>query len=300
MSSPVYTVGDFDRRLAFAVLSRAAARGHAVDAQAVIDVVEAADRLGHEQAHQDLPALARADLGRAYSSGARLITPDDHEWPHAHLASVRAVDESVVPVALWARGTGRLSELVHRAVLVTGSRAASPYGCGVAEHIAGDLAREGWTVTAGLAYGIEAVAHESALSCPAPTLAVLSSGIDRPAPARHAELCLRISAAGLVISEHPPGAAASRGRRLACHRLLAALSTRIAIIEAGRSSDALQLARWGTRWRRPIHAVPGPVDSVTSVGCHTLIRDGAAALATSAADIIRESDQDQSESRTRR
>jgi DNA processing protein len=117
-------------------------------------------------------------------------------------------------------------------------------------------------------------------------VAVLGCGIDRAYPAGHAALLARIAEAGLVVSEHPPGTTAAGYRFLARNRLVAGLGDGVLVVEAGWRSGARSTARWARELARPALAVPGPVTSLGSTGCHQMIRTGEAVLVTTAAEVV--------------
>ena len=118
------------------------------------------------------------------------------------------------------------------------------------------------------------------------TVAVLAGGIDCGYPAGHVGLLKRIATSGAVVSEYPPGVPPARHRFLQRHRLLAAISRSTVVIEAGRRSGARHAARLVAELGRPVLAVPGPVSSAVSAGCHRLIQDGTARLVVSVDDVI--------------
>jgi len=169
---------------------------------------------------------------------------------------------------------------------MVGSRAATSYGGHVAGEIAADLGERGWAVVSGGAYGIDAAAHRGALAAEAVTIAVLACGVDYPYPAGHADLFAAIAAQGLVVSEWPPGRHPARTRFLVRNRVIAALGCGTVIVEAGERSGALNTARHAADLGKPLMAVPGPVTSAQSAGCHRIIRDWGASCVTRAADII--------------
>ncbi|WP_425569104.1 DNA-processing protein DprA [Pseudonocardia xishanensis] len=227
-----------------------------------------------------------ADLDAAAACGARLVCPEDPEWPHwpfAAFALARS-DDLVPPLALWVRGRGPLAGLVERAVAVVGARAATGYGTHTAADLAGGLGVSGFTVVSGAALGIDGAAHRGALAAGGPTLAVLACGIDRAYPGSHAGLIRRIAEQGLVVSEYPPGAVPARHRFLVRNRLIAALSAGTVVVEAARRSGAQRTASDALRLGTVLMAVPGPVGSAVSAGCHELIRAGAL-LVTRAEEI---------------
>ncbi len=246
-----------------------------------------------------------ADLQRAQRCQARLLVPEDDEWPalplHALTLAVASEartrrDQSdrtkalVPPLALWVRGPGKLDELADRSVAVVGSRASTAYGEHVAAELGHQLGERGWTVVSGGAFGIDAAAHRGALAAEAPTMAVLACGVDRPYPASHGALFHRIAETGLLVSEWPPGSAPLRHRFLVRNRLIAALTRGTVVVEAAARSGAQATARRAQDLGRAVLVVPGPVTSAMSVGCHELLRDETlgARLVASAAHVIEE------------
>ena len=229
-----------------------------------------------------LPSLPHAkSIAGACRDGIRLVCPGDAEWP----AALDELDRAR-PYALWVRGNADLRFACSRSVAMVGSRAATGYGGHVAGEIAADLGERGWAIISGGAYGIDAAAHRGALAAEAITIAVLACGVDYPYPAGHADLFMAIAAQGLVISEWPPGRHPARMRFLVRNRVIAALACGTVIVEAGERSGALNTARHAADLGKPLMAVPGPVTSVQSAGCHRIIREWGAACVTGAADII--------------
>jgi len=222
-----------------------------------------------------------AGLADARRDGIRLVCPGDPEWP-------ASLDElgPARPYALWLRGQADLRQACLRSVSMVGSRAATGYGAHVAGEIAADLGERGWAIVSGGAYGIDAAAHRGALATGALTVAVLACGVDYPYPAGHADLFADIAAHGLVISEWPPGRQPARLRFLVRNRTIAALTRGTVIVEAGERSGALNTARHAAQLGRPLMAVPGPVTSAQSAGCHRIIREWAATCVTCADDVI--------------
>lgn len=229
----------------------------------------------------------------ALAAGCRLIIPEDAEWPSWPLLSLeaacrRGVADTTPPVALWARGRARLGEVLDRAVTVVGARAATGYG----EHVAADwsysLTAESITVVSGAAYGIDAAAHRGALAAEGSTVAVLGCALDAGYPAGHDVLLRRISDRGLVLSEYAFGTPPARHRFLVRNRLLAALSGGTVVVEADLRSGARNTARIAGELGKAVLAVPGPVSSRMSAGCHQLVRSRRATLVTSAAEVAEE------------
>ena len=229
-----------------------------------------------------LPGLPDDEaIASACRDGIRLICPGDAEWPGAldQLGQTR-------PYALWLRGNANLRFACSRSVSIVGARAATGYGGHVAGEIAAELGERGWAILSGGAYGIDAAAHRGALAAEAVTIAVLACGVDYPYPAGHADLFDAIAAQGAVVSEWPPGRRPARMRFLVRNRVIAALGCGTVIVEAGERSGALNTARHAAELGKPLMAVPGPVTSAQSAGCHRIIREWGASCVTSACDII--------------
>lgn len=259
--------------------------------------VEAAERLRHGAVPDGLlraaaarrcTDLAESDLDTAAAAGARLLVPEDPCWPEWALSPLTTARrrELAPPVALWARGPGAPAELAERSVTIVGSRAATPYGVHAARDFAAALAARGVTVFSGAAFGIDAAAHQGALAAGGTTVAVLACGPDRAYPAAHASLLERIAVSGLVLTEYPPGTVPGRLRFLVRNRLLAALGTGCLVVEAGARSGSHRTASDSVALGRPLMAVPGPVTSAMSVGCHELVRSGRAGLAGRPEDVL--------------
>ncbi|MDE0545945.1 DNA-processing protein DprA [Microbacterium sp. C7(2022)] len=213
-----------------------------------------------------------------------LLTPVDEEWP-------RELNQlgDLAPLTLWAKGD--VSHLTRRAssrVAIVGARAATSYGEHIASELASDLAGAGRLVVSGGAYGIDGAAHRAAtMSRPGATIAVVAAGVDRAYPAGHSDLFTRIvDGGGLIVSELPPGATPTRWRFMERNRLIASLAAATVVVEAGYRSGALDIAARAIELGRPVGAVPGPVTSAASAGCHRLLNEGSAELVTSADDIV--------------
>lgn len=222
----------------------------------------------------DLEALVRG----VREAGARVLVPGDPEWPDV-LDRHRKT-----PYCLYVRGDPDLARLSERAVAVVGSRAATGYGLRVAAELGEGLASRGWTVVSGAAFGIDAAAHRGALAAEGSTVAVLACGVDVPYPRAHERLIDAVAETGSVVSEVPPGAEPMRGRFLARNRIIALLGRATVVVEAGLRSGSLSTAREARDHHLPVGAVPGPVTSATSAGCHELVRETGAVLVTDAAD----------------
>lgn len=236
------------------------------------EVTRMSGRLAHWRIRLSAAEPA-SDLLVAERLGVRLTCPGDPEWPTTldDLGSRR-------PYALWLRGPSDLRHGCLRSVALVGARAASSYGLRVASGMASELGERGWTVVSGGAMGIDAAAHRGSLAADGPTVAVLANGVDVPYPACNDGMFAELARRELLVSESPPGTTPRRQRFLVRNRVIAALSRGTVVVEAGRRSGALSTAHWARKLSRVVMAVPGPVTSASSVGCHALLRDPPPAL----------------------
>ncbi|MGE5131851.1 MAG: DNA-processing protein DprA [Gemmatimonadota bacterium] len=213
--------------------------------------------------------------------GIRLIVPGDPEWP-----GQLDVLGDARPWALWVRGNADLRYACLRSVSVVGSRAATGYGSYVASEMAGVLAGHGWAVVSGGAFGIDYWAHQGALAGEGVTVAILAGGVDVPYPPAHRDLFRAIAGQGALVSEWPPGRHPTRPGFLVRNRVIAALSRGTVVVEAALRSGALNTARHARDQGRPVMAVPGPVTSEQSAGCHQVLREWGAVCVTGARDVM--------------
>ncbi|OBK29654.1 DNA protecting protein DprA [Mycobacterium asiaticum] len=243
--------------------------------------------LEQTEARREIDSAA-ADLELIARRGGRLITPDDDEWPTLSFAAFDGVGSKSrggAPLVLWAMGPARLHEVAQRAAALVGTRASTPYGDHVAYELATGLAERDVAVVSGGAYGIDGAAHRAALAVDGVTVAVLAGGLDISYPAGHSALLHRIGQHGLLFTEYPPGVRPARHRFLTRNRLVAAIAGAAVVVEAGLRSGAANTASWARALGRPVAAVPGPVTSSASAGCHVLLRNGAE-LVTRAQEIV--------------
>src|SRR5258707_7733269 len=183
-------------------------------------------------------------------------------------------------------GTSNQRFACLRSVSVVGSRAATAYGSHVATELSAELAGLGWTVISGGAFGVDACAHRGALAVGGCTVAVLASGLSFGYPKGNSDLFAAIAHTGVMVSECPPDRAPTRPGFLIRNRVIAALSRGTLVVEAASRSGALNTARHARELNRPVLAVPGPITSEQSAGCHDLIREWGAACVTSAGQVI--------------
>ncbi|MEO2031283.1 MAG: DNA-processing protein DprA [Planctomycetaceae bacterium] len=215
---------------------------------------------------------AASYLNRCRQLGVDLYQPQDECYPPL-LAEI--VDS---PGLLHCRGS--LSAQDQLAIGIVGSRRCSPYGIRQAGRLAGALVRAGFTVVSGLARGIDAAAHRGALTAGGRTIAVLATGVESIYPPEHEELAGHITEHGALISEFPLDQRPRRGLFPQRNRIISGMCQGVIIIEATRRSGALHTVRHAMEQGREVFAIPGPVDSITSEGCHDLIRDGVTLICT--------------------
>lgn len=170
---------------------------------------------------------------------------------------------------------------------IVGSRNPTPLGRETAYSFAAHLAGSGMTVTSGLAFGIDAAAHQGALSSGGQTVAVMGTGLDRVYPAKHRDLAHAIAERGALVSEFPIGTPVVAGNFPQRNRLISGLALGVLVVEAAAQSGSLITARLANEQGREVFAIPGSIHNPLAKGCHTLIRQGAKLVET-AADILEE------------
>lgn len=220
------------------------------------------------------------DLATAAAGGLRVLDPASEHWP-AGLADLGAH----APALLWTRGDPAALAGRRPTLAVVGARACTGYGSQVTADLVEAACTAGAAIVSGAAYGIDAVAHRTALALDSPTIAVLAGGADLAYPRAHELLLHRIAAGGAVCSEVAPGTAPTRWRFLQRNRLIAAISRATLVTEAGVRSGSLNTAGHCAELGRPLGAVPGPITSAASAGCHRLIREYDAVLVADAAGV---------------
>jgi len=244
------------------------------------------DRAHHDPQRSGPPHSGAADGRRTVVGSAESLASAPRQG-QAGADTRPARGDLAPPIALWVRGSGALDELCDQAAAIVGARAATGYGLHMAGELGAGLAAAGFTVVSGAAIGIDGAAHRGALAATGPTVAVLACGVDRTYPAAHEALLNLIAATGLVVSEYPPGSVPARHRFLVRNRLIAGLAAGTVVVEAGLRSGAQRTAADARALGRPVMAVPGPVTSGRSAGCHGMIRGGAI-LVTRVEEVLEE------------
>ena len=216
------------------------------------------------------------EFTRISAAGAYLLTPEDLDWP------IRVDDLESPPIALIVKG--RRDLFSNPSLAIVGTRNPTPYGTRIAGDFAAGFVDREWDIISGGAYGIDSAAHRGALVAEGRTIAVIASGIDTPYPSGNSRLFDEICENGAIISEVVPGVPALPHRFLTRNRIIAALSQSTLVVEAAFRSGSLRTARDAAQLLRPVMAIPGPINSPSSEGCHRLIGERAAELVTSVAD----------------
>ncbi|MDR0325385.1 MAG: DNA-processing protein DprA [Oscillospiraceae bacterium] len=213
-------------------------------------------------------------------ANTRILTMQDASYPER----LRALHAP--PCVLYYKG--QLPSIDEEAALaVVGTRNPTAYGQNAALKLCYQLAMSGMLIVSGLAKGVDAAAHLGALRAGKPTVAVLGCGTDVVYPAENRELYEDVIAAGLLLSEYPPGTRAEGPHFPARNRIMSGLSLGVMVVEAPMGSGALITASHALEQGRDVFAVPGGIDSRESEGCHRLIREGAI-LAARAEDVCSE------------
>jgi len=210
----------------------------------------------------------------------KIITKGSLEYPN------RLREIPSAPAQLYYAGD--ISLLKRESVAVVGSRKYTMYGKNVALMIGRRLAECGVPVVSGLAYGIDAFAHQGALENGGRIIGVLASGILKMTPRRNHDLMMKgLEAGGLVVSEYPPDEDAMPYTFPLRNRIISGLGTRTVVVEANFNSGALITAQYSIDQGRQVYAVPGNINSQFSMGSNLLIRDGATPLVI-IDDVIRD------------
>ncbi len=210
----------------------------------------------------------KEEMALADRAGVRIITRLDEEYPPL----LKEIADA--PICLYVRGT--LDSLENRMIALVGSRRTSNYGRMMAEHLARSASFAGWTVVSGLAYGVDAVAHQAVLDAGGKTVAVLGGGLARIYPQDHVAMAKKIiETGGAIVSEFPMEFSPNRNSFPMRNRIISGISQGVIVVEAGSTSGSLITARFAIEQNRQIFAVPGQADNPQARGCNNLIRQGA-------------------------
>ena len=208
------------------------------------------------------------------------ITPEDNDWP------ISLADLATPPIGLVIAGDRSVLLKLDKSISIVGSRQPTNYGLQLSYSLASQASLAQLVVVSGGAYGIDTAAHQGALSVGGLSIAVLAGGINRLYPLENQKLFKDITKSGLLISEVMPNVESKPYRFLIRNRLIAALSRSTVVVEAKFISGSIRTARDAAEIFRPVFAIPGPVTSALSEGCHRLIAERVADIATSLDEIL--------------
>lgn len=237
------------------------------------DPIKHAGVIAKIKAFESAPAFQSIE-----KAGGRFIIPGDELWP------LRVDELECPPIGLIVKGN--LEILSNPSLAIVGTRNPTPYGVRIAGDFAAGFVDREWDIVSGGAYGIDSAAHRGALVAEGRTIAVIASGIDLQYPSGNTRLFEEICENGAIVTEVMPGVPALPHRFLTRNRIIAALSQATLVVEAAFRSGSLRTARDAAELMRPVMAIPGPINSPSSEGCHRLIGERAAELVTSVADAI--------------
>lgn len=209
-----------------------------------------AEKIASWREHVDLAG----ELDLADRGGVRIIVKDDPEYP----SILKEIHDA--PICLYVRG--KLPDLESKSIAIVGSRRMSAYGRSMAQHLAESAVYAGWTVVSGLAYGVDAAAHQAVLNAGGKTVAVLGGGLARVQPQEHLPMAREIAATGAVVSEYPMEFPPNRRSFPMRNRIISGLSRATLVVEAGIGSGALITAAAATEQGRAVFAVPGGSDKI--------------------------------------
>jgi len=211
---------------------------------------------------------------------AFLLTPESPDWP------TRLNDLAAPPFGLVGLGIREILTSIGDSIGIVGTRNPTNYGSKIATEFAAALADRDWTIVSGGAFGIDTAAHRGALVVEGNTVAILGGGVRTIFPSGNDRLFSEIATHGLLLSEVLPSVPAVPHRFLIRNRLIAAISKGTLVVEAAHRSGSLRTARDAGELLRPVMAIPGPIHSPTSEGCHRLINERKAELVSSVDEIM--------------
>lgn len=220
-------------------------------------------------------------IARTESIKAEILTIADPAYP----ALLKQIYDP--PAVLWYKGN--VEALSKKGIAIIGTRNTTAYGRKMGKKLALELAENGWCINSGLAYGIDAIAHQAAVDVQATTVAVLGSGIDNLYPAKHAGLANQIiKNGGAVITEFPPGTKPDAGNFPVRNRIVSGMSYGVLVIESGVQGGSIITADLALDQNREVFAVPHSLENVSGSGCNYLIKTGVAKLVQTVDDILDE------------
>src|SRR5271168_2094992 len=218
-------------------------------------------------------AAAEDEFKRVAEAGGTVLTPEDEAYPER----LREIYDP--PAVLWTRGD--VTQLARPGIAVVGTRQPSPYGAGMAELLARDLANRRLVILSGMARGVDTAAHKGAIEAGGKTVAVWGTGIDVIYPKENKKLAEQIVASGgAIVSEYQLGTFPAPQNFPIRNRILSGMSVGVLVIEAAEYSGTRITARCAMEQNRDVYAVPGNVTNKNAWGPNTLIKQGAKLTAT--------------------
>lgn len=218
-------------------------------------------------------------LGECDRLGVQIITLQDAAYPE-RLAAIHQP-----PLLLYRKGRPVVFD-EEAAIAIVGTRSCTPYGVKTATELSMELTRRGALVVSGIAQGIDTAAVRGALSAGGPVVSVLAGGIDVIYPRENRRLFEDVAAAGVLLSEYPPGSEPLGMNFPIRNRIISGLCVGVVAVESGRSGGTLLTVGHALDQNREVFAVPGPWDASASEGTNRLIQEGAAKLIMSADDVL--------------
>lgn len=217
--------------------------------------------------------LAHEEIAKANAAGVQILSRDDTAWPE------RLSEIYDPPLVLFVRGNADI--LSQPGIAIVGTRHPTPYGMGMSERLACDLATRGLVIFSGMARGVDTFGHKGALKAKGKTVAVFGTGVDVIYPRENKKIADAIvESGGALISEFPMGAFPAPQNFPIRNRIISGLSVGVLVVEAGEYSGTRITARCALEQSRELFAVPGNVTSRNSWGPNTLIKQGAKLSAT--------------------
>jgi len=217
--------------------------------------------------------LAREEIARAAEAEVTIISEEDPCFPK------RLKEIYDPPLVLYVRGNPEV--LMQPGIAMVGTRHPTPYGSGMAERLACDLAAQGLVIISGMARGVDTASHRGAISAKGKTIAVFGAGVDVIYPKENSRLSEQILAlGGALISEFPLGTASFPQNFPIRNRIISGMSVGVLVVEAAEYSGTRITARCALEQNRDVFAVPGNVTNKNSWGPNTLIKQGAKLVAT--------------------
>jgi len=239
---------------------------------APIDLARAG--LGGKAIERIVQARQSVDLEKLWTrieaQGIKILTWEDDAYPQ------RLKEIEQPPPVLYIRGDYLPDDLY--AVAIVGTRRVTAYGRQITEELAAFLASNGITVISGLARGVDAVAHQTALKAGGRTIGVLGSGVDKIYPPEHRAMAEKMMEQGAIVSDYAPGTPPDAANFPPRNRIISGLSLAVVVIEAGETSGALITAEFAAEQGREVFAVPGSILAPQSKGTNRLIQNGALPL----------------------